>query len=313
MNIVLLESLGIAPEQLAAHAEKLASMGHTLTVYERCTDSAVIAGRCRDADAVILANMPLSEACFEGCEHLRYVDIAFTGVDHVPMDYFRARRIRVSNASGYATEAVAELCIGYMIALLRQSKTAEERCRQGGTKEGLTGHLLRYQTVGIVGAGAIGERVAELCKAFGCRVVCHNRSLVLSQAFDDQLPLEELLPRCDIVSLHVPLTDKTRGMIGREQLALMKPSALLLNTARGGVVDTEAVAEALNSGALGGYAADVFETEPPLADHPLFHTPNTIVTPHMGFASAESMAMRAEIVFENLYAWLEGTILNEVK
>lgn len=313
MNIVLLESLGISPELLSIHADKLAALGHTLTVYERCTDPAVVSERCKDADAIMLANMPLSAECFEGCEKLRYVDIAFTGVDHVPMDYFRSKRIKVSNASGYATEAVAELCIEYMISLLRKVNNVEQKLRQGGTKDGLVGKLLRYKTVGIVGAGAIGTRVAELCKAFGCKVLCCNRSKVLSPVYDDQMELEEMLPLCDVVSLHVPLTDETRMLMGKKQLALMKPGAILLNTARGPVVDSEAVSEALNEGIIGGYAADVFETEPPLADHPLFHTPNTIVTPHIGFASAESMEMRAQIVFDNLYAWLEGTVLNEVK
>ncbi len=313
MNIVLLESLGVPETQIRAHADKLASMGHTLTVYERCTDPAVVAERCREADAIMLANMPLQSECFEGCGKLRYVDIAFTGVDHVPMDYFRANRIPVSNASGYATQAVAELCIQYMISLLRNVNAVEQRLRSGGTKDGLVGGLLRYKTVGIVGAGAIGTRVAELCKAFGSKVLCYNRSLVLSSVYDDQLPLEEMLPQCDIVSIHVPLTEDTAKFIGREQLALMKPGAILLNTARGGVVDSEAVAEALNSGALAGYAADVFETEPPMDDHPLFHTPNTVLTPHIGFASAESLAMRAEIVFDNLYAWLEGRIENKVR
>lgn len=314
MNIVLLESLGISPELLSIHADKLAALGHTLTVYERCTDPAVVSERCKDADAIMLANMPLSAECFEGCEKLRYVDIAFTGVDHVPMDYFRSKRIKVSNASGYATEAVAELCIEYMISLLRKVNNVEQKLRQGGTKDGLVGNLLRYKTVGIVGCGAIGTRVAELCKAFGCKVLAFNRSRVLSSAVDDQLSLEEMLPQCDIVSVHLPLSDKTAGFIGKEQLALMKPSAILLNTARGGVVDSEAVVDALNSGSLAGFAADVFETEPPIADHPFFHTPNTLLTPHIGFASVESLQMRAEMVFENLYAWLEdGTVLNRVK
>ena len=313
MNIVLLESLGISPELLSIHADKLAALGHTLTAYERCDDPAVISERCREADAIMLANMPLSAECFEGCEQLRYVDVAFTGVDHVPMDYFKHKRIKVSNASGYATEAVAELCIEYMISLLRKVSAVEQSFRCGGTRDGLVGNLLRYKTVGIVGCGAIGTRVAELCKAFGCRVLACNTSRVRSSAVDDQLPLEEMLPKCDIVTLHVPLTAKTAGLMGKEQLSMMKPSAILLNTARGAVVDTEAVVNALHSGSLAGYAADVFESEPPLADHPLFHTPNTLLTPHIGFVSEESLQIRAEMAFENLYAWLDGTVINQVK
>lgn len=313
MNIVLLESLGVSPAQLAAHKEKLSSMGHTLTMYERDDDPAVVAQRCRDADAIMLANMPLKEESFTLCEKLRYVDIAFTGVDHVPIAYFRDRRIKVSNSSGYATEAVAELCIAYMIALLRKVNATEDRLRSNGTREGLLGNLLRYKTVGIVGAGAIGTRVAELCKAFGSKVLCFNSSMVLSGVYDDQLPLEEMLPQCDIVSVHVPLTDATAKMFSRAQFAMMKPTAYFINTARGGVVDTQALANALENGTIAGCAVDVFETEPPLEDHPLFHTPNTILTPHIGFSSEESLAMRAEIVFDNLYAWLEGRIENQVK
>ena len=313
MHIVLLESLGTSSAFIAAHADRLAAMGHTLTVYDRDTDPAVVAERCREADAVMLANMPLQAESFRDCPKLQYVDVAFTGVDHVPMDYFRARGIRVSNASGYATEAVAELCIEYMISLLRKVNAVEQRCRQGGTKDGLVGNLLRGKTVGIVGAGAIGTRLAELCKAFGCRVLCNNPIPVTAPVYDGQLSLEELLPLCDVVSLHVPLKADTEKLIGRAELAMMKPTAILLNTARGPVVDSEALAEALNTGVIAGCGADVFEVEPPLADHPLFHTPNTIVTPHIGFASAESLEMRADMVFDNLYAWLEGKILNQVE
>lgn len=313
MRIVLLEDLGISPEDLEKHVEPLTRMGHTFLAYPRDTDPQVQAERCRDADALILANMPLAETALAGAEHLQFIDVAFTGVDHLPMGEIKRRGIAVSNASGYATQAVAELCLSFMIQLLRSIGAAEARCRHGGTKAGLPSRLLAGKTVGIVGAGAIGRRVAALCKAFGCRVIAYNRSRVEDSAIDRQVSLAELLAQADIVSLHCPLTAQTAGLIGSAELTQMKPSAILLNTARGGVVDTGALAQALNAGTIAGAACDVFDAEPPLPpDYPLLHTPNTIVTPHMAYASAESMALRAEIVFDNLHAWLAGEQRNAV-
>ncbi len=288
MKIVLLEGLGVS-------------------------DHVIQAERSRNADVIMLANMPLAPSVLEEAKSLKFIDVAFTGVNHIPMAEAKKRGIAVSNASGYATQAVAELCIRFMIQLLRNVNKTEERCRNGGTKEGLVGHLLWGKTVDIVGAGAIGKRVAALCKAFGCTVLAYNKSTVSDPAIDEQVSLEVLLNRADIVSLHCPLTADTKGMIGREQLALLKKSALLINTARGGVLDAVALAEALENGSIAGAACDVFETEPPLtADHPLLHCPNTIVTPHIAFASVESMEQRADIVFNNLYAWLDGKQIHAV-
>lgn len=288
MKIVLLEGLGVS-------------------------DPVIQAERSRDADVIMLANMPLAPSVLEEAKSLKFIDVAFTGVNHIPMAEAKKRGIAVSNASGYATQAVAELCIRFMIQLLRNVNKTEERCRNGGTKEGLVGRLLWGKTVDIVGAGAIGKRVAALCKAFGCTVLAYNKSTVSDPAIDEQVSLEILLNRADIVSLHCPLTADTKGMIGREQLALLKKSALLINTARGGVLDAVALAEALENGSIAGAACDVFETEPPLtADHPLLHCPNTIVTPHIAFASVESMEQRADIVFNNLYAWLDGKQIHAV-
>ncbi|WP_346683740.1 2-hydroxyacid dehydrogenase [Anaerostipes butyraticus] len=314
MKIVLLEGLGVSEEIIRKQTKKLNEMGHEFVVYEKNTDPRVQAERCEDADIIMLANMPLSREAIERASHLQYIDVAFTGVDHIPMDEAGKRGIAVSNASGYATQAVAELCISFMIQLLRNVKQTEQRCREGGTKDGLIGNLLCGKTVGIIGAGAIGKRTAELCKAFGCKVIAYSRSRVDHPAIDRQVTLEELLKEADIVSLHCPLTEETRGMIGEEQLQMMKKTAVLINTARGPVADSEALAKALTEGRIAGAACDVFETEPPLdAEHPLLHTPNTIVTPHIAFASEESMEQRADIVFENLYAWLEGKQLNKVE
>ena len=311
MKVVLLEGLGVSDQVIEGHARKLEAMGHTFVANPKNVDPQVQVERSRDADVIMLANMPLSPAVLEQDKSLKFIDVAFTGVDHIPMAEAKKRGIAVSNASGYATQAVAELCISFMISLLRNVPQTEARCRNAGTKDGLVGNLLWGKTVGIV--GAIGKKVAALCKAFGCTVLAYNRSTVSDPAIEAQVSLEELLKRADIVSLHCPLTADTKGMIGKDQLALMKKSAILINTARGGVLDSAALAAALEKGEIAGAACDVFETEPPLpTDHPLLRCPNTIVTPHIAFASVESMEQRADIVFDNLYSWLDGKQLNAV-
>ena len=313
MKIVLLEGLGVSDAVIGRHARRLEDMGHSFAAYPKDADAQVQITRSRDADVIMLANMPLAPSVLEAAKALKFIDVAFTGVDHIPVAEAKRRGIAVSNASGYATQAVAELCISFMIQLLRHVDGTQARCRNGGTKDGLVGNLLCGKTVGIVGAGAIGRRVAALCKAFGCRVLAFSRSAVSDPAIDEQVSLEELLERADVVSLHCPLTEQTKGMIGREQLARMQRHAILINTARGGVLDSAALAGALERGEIAGAACDVFEMEPPLpGDHPLLHSPNTIVTPHIAFASEESMVQRAEIVFDNIYAWLDGHQINAV-
>ena len=313
MKIVLLEELGVSKDKIDKQAEKLTNMGHELITYTKNTDPKIQVERTKDADVIMLANMPLSKEVVEEAKHLKFIDVAFTGVDHIPMEEAKARNIAVSNASGYATQAVAELCISFMIQLLRNIEQTQKRCREGGTKDGWIGSLLCGKTVGIVGAGAIGKKTAKLCKAFGCRVIAYSRSKVEDSVIDRQVPLDELLKEADIVSLHCPLTKETKGLIGKEQLEFMKKEAVLINTARGPVVDSKALADALTEGKIAGAACDVFETEPPLdTNHPLLHTPNTIVTPHIAFASKESMEQRAEIVFDNLYSWMEGKQKNKM-
>lgn len=308
MNIVLLESLGIPDSLLEQYAAKLGAAGHTFTAYPRTGDTARLIKEARDADVLMLANMPLSGEVIRACTHLKFIDVAFTGVDHVDLDAARRKSVTVSNASGYSTTAVAELTVCMMLSLLRNVSAVEARCRAGQTKDGLVGCELAGKTVGIVGTGAIGLRVAALCHAFGCEVIAYSRTQRADAPdYVRYVPLDALMTLSDVVTLHCPLTEETRGMINEQRLALMKPGAILINAARGGVVDTRALADALESGRLGGAGVDVFDSEPPLCtDHPLLHTPNTLVTPHVAFATAESMELRADIVFDNLNQWLQG-------
>ena len=162
--------------------------------------------------------------------------------------------------------------------------------------------------MGIVGTGKIGTRTAQLCRAFGCEILGTRRNQDKEKEdFITYVPLDELLEKSDIVTLHCPLTEETRGLINQEKIGLMKNGAILINAARGPVVEEEALAQALNEGKQGGAGIDVFDVEPPLPkDHCLLQCRNTLVTPHVAFASEESMELRADIVFQNLAAWMEG-------
>lgn len=234
------------------------------------------------------------------------LSVAFTGVDHIALEACRERGIAVCNCAGYSTAAVADLVFGLLIGLYRRIPACDKAVRNGGTKDGLIGFELEGKNFGVVGTGAIGARVARIAAAFGCHVYAYSRT-------KKQLPgvtyvdLQTLLKTCDVVSLHTPLSDQTRGMIGKEQLALMKSSAILINTARGPIVDSGALAEALSRGEIAGAGIDVFETEPPLKEgHPLFSAPNVLATPHVAFATREALIKRAHIAFENIAAYLRG-------
>ena len=305
MKIVLLEGLGISRQVIDKHAQKLEQLGHTFSAFPKDTDPQVQLERSKDADVVMLANMPLSPLVVEQAANLKFIDVAFTGVDHIPMEQAKAKGIAVSNASGYATQAVAELAVSFMIQLLRNVSQTQEKCRQGGTKDGLVGNLLCGKTVGIVGAGAIGKKTAQLCKAFGCHVIAFSRSPVSDCAIDEQVSLDELLQRADIVSLHCPLTPQTKGLIGADQLAAMKPSAFLINTARGGLIDEDAAAEAIKSGKLGGLGLDAFEQEP-LLESPLKGLPRVIFTPHTGAHTGEAVSNMGLMSVQNAIDVLKG-------
>lgn len=315
MKIVLLESLGIPAELLKSYADKLEAKGHTFAAYEKNTDAQVQIDRAQDADVIMIANMPLKGEVIRACKNLKFINVAFTGVDHVDLAAAKEMGVKVSNASGYSTQSVAELALGMMLSLLRNVPQVEERCRVGKTKDGLVGTELRGKTVGIVGAGAIGQNTGSLCKAFGCKVIAYNHrpKQAAEGTIDEFVDLDTLTRESDIISLNCPLNDSTRGMFDFGRIAMMKKTAILINVARGPVVDSRALADALNEGRIAGAGIDVFETEPPLdVNHPLLHTPNTIVTPHVAFASKESMALRAQIVFDSLDSFLAGKQVNVI-
>ncbi|MDD5944750.1 MAG: 2-hydroxyacid dehydrogenase [Clostridia bacterium] len=319
MKISLLEPIGIDSALMEELSAPLKAQGHEFVFYgNKTTDPDELYERAKDSDIVMIANNPLPEGVIEKCDKMKMLDVAFTGVDHIGQNACRSKGIVVCNAAGYSNETVSELAVGMAISVLRKINAGDKAVREGGTlaSAGLMGTELGTKTVGIIGTGRIGIMTAKLFKAFGCRVLGYSRTqkAEAEAAGIEYTELDELLKTSDIVSLHIPSTADTKGFLSKDKIALMKKSAILINCARGAVVDNAALAEALNNEEIAGAAVDVFDMEPPIpADYPLLNAKNTLLTPHVAFASKESMIRRAHIVFDNLYAYLEGKPINVVK
>ena len=314
MKLVIIEPLGVEDEKLLQMAKEALPESVEITYYNtRVADTDTLIERGKDADIIAVSNLPLNADVIRGCANLKMLAVAFTGVDHIAMDVCRERGITVCNCSGYSNAAVADLVFGMIVALYRNLPACGQAVRNGKTKDGLIGFELEGKKFGVVGTGAIGLKVAAVAQAFGCQVYAYSRTKKEIPGIT-YVDLDTLLAECDIVSLHTPLNDGTRGLINGERLAKMKPNAVLINTSRGPVVDSAALAEALNSGKIAGAGIDVFEGEPPIpADHPLLTAKNVIATPHIGFATKEALVKRAVIVFDNIVKWTAGTPQNVMK
>ncbi len=314
MKVVVIEPLAVADEKVTAIAKESLGNDVELVLYDnRATTEEELIARGKNADVVVVANQPLSGAVIRGFRNCKLLDIAFTGVDHVDIEACKEMGMTVCNCSGYSTEGVANLVFGMLIALFRNLSACDTATRNGKTKDGLVGHELAGMRFGVIGTGVIGLRVAEIAKAFGCEVVAYSRTKK-EVAGVTYLPLEEVLKTSDIISLHMPNNASTKGMIGKEQIALMKESAVLINTARGPVLDSQALADALNKDKIAGACIDVFEMEPPIpGDHPLLSSKNTLLAPHVAFATKEAMVKRAYIVMDNIKAFQSGTPINVIK
>ncbi len=226
------------------------------------------------------------------------------GLDNLDLDTLHARGIRATYAPGANANAVAEYSLAVMLAHAKRLLLANQSVRMGKwERERCTGSELRGKTVGIIGLGAVGRRLAELCAAMGCEVIAHTRT---PRTGYRMVTLDHLLRESDFVSVNVPLTAKTKAMIGRDELCLMKSSAYLLNTARGGVVDEAALYEALVAGRIAGAALDVRSHEPPPAGDPLTELDSVILTPHLAGLTGEAQEAVCQMVAEDVWRVLQG-------
>ena len=317
MKISLLEPIGVSKEVIDELAAGFLKQGHEFVSYDtKTTDIEELKKRSAGCDIVMIANNPYPEEVIKSTDTLKMLSVAFTGIDHIGVEECKKKGIMICNAAGYSNQTVAELAVGMTIDALRNVVKADSVVRDGGTSAGIGGREICGRTVGIIGLGRIGLMTAKLFLAFGAKVIAYNysQSEEAKQLGIEYKPLDQVLSESDIISLHLPLNDSTRGFLSKDKIALMKPDTVFVNCARGPIVDNAALAEALNNDRLGFACVDVFDMEPPLPkDYPLLHAKNTLLTPHQAFISEESMKRRAKIVFDNVYAYLAGKPENVCK
>ncbi len=312
MKITIVEPLGISKASFEKLKEEFEASGNVFSYYmDRNEDAEVLVERMKDADIVVVSNIKLTAEVLGKCPNLKMLSVAFTGLDHIDLDYCKQKSIDVFNASGYSTVAVAELAIGLMLDVYRKITEMDTTTRNLGGRGMFLGRELHGKTVGVVGTGAIGLQTIRLLLAFGCNVIAYSRTEKdEAKAWGVRyVSLDTLMAEADIVTLHVPATKETSKLIDADKIALMKPTAVLINTARGAVVDNEALAFALKEGKIAGAGIDVYENEPPLAkDYALLSVPNAVLLPHVAYATREAFDIRADIVMNTVRKWIKGNL-----
>lgn len=316
MNIVVLDGYTLNPGDLRWDA--LSALG-ACQIYDRTPGDAVLE-RAADADILLTNKAVLSRAIIERLPRLKYIGVLATGYDIVDLEAARERGIPVTNVPAYGTRSVAQMTFAHILNLAQHVAQHAASVSAGGwlaAKDFCYWETplveLAGLTIGIIGFGRIGRAVGDLAIAFGMDVLFTSRSVPATVPPGvQQASLEELLRRSDVVSLHSPLTEATRHMINADTLRWMKPSALLINTSRGALIDEQALADALKDGLIAGAGLDVLSEEPPRSDHPLLSARNCYVTPHIAWATQSARARLMGIVVENIERFLSGDPQNVV-
>ena len=314
MKLVVLDGYTLNPGDLSWDALKqLASV----EVHDRTpADKIVSVGA--DAEIVLTNKAPITAATIAAWPKLKYIGVLATGYNIVDTASAKARGVVVCNVPAYSTPSVAQMTFALLLELTHHVGLHAQTVRDGKwTKAADFCYWekplveLAGRTLGLVGLGAVGRAVANIAKAFGMHVIGYSRSGPGDSGVEG-VSLDDLFRRSDVISLHCPLTPQTQGLINAEQLSLMKPDALLINTGRGALVDEPALAAALHAGKLGGAGLDVLSTEPPKADNPLLKAPRCYITPHIAWASGAARSRLMNTATENVKAFLAGKPVNVV-
>lgn len=315
MKIVILDGKTTNPGDVSW--APLEAIGE-VTAYDS-TPAHLVAERARDAEIVIMNRIVMSREVMDALPKLRYIGALATGYNTIDVKAAREKGITVCNVPLYCVETVAQLAFALLLELCNHVDALSSTARAGGWNDAIAmshgTHAifeLYGKTLGIFGFGNIGRTVAKLGLALGMRVIVNSRTHFELPEGCEWVDFETLFRTADVVSLHCPLNDETRGIVSREVLSLMKPTALLINTARGAVLDERALADALNGGKIAGAGLDVLVDEPPKPDNPLLTAKNCIITPHIAWTSRDARLRLIRIVADNLQAFLDGHPVNVV-
>ena len=290
-----------------------------LTVYDRTPDELVIE-RAKDAEIVIVNKVKLTEEIISQLPNLKFVGTLATGYNQIDGVALRKRNIPLSNIPSYSTNAVAQMVFAYILESINRVSEYTASVKKGdweNCKDFCYWNMPLYEldgkTLGIIGFGKIGRRVSEIAKAFGMNVLVYTPSGKKDDAPDVEFTdMDVVLRNSDFITVHCPLTEKTAGLINNEFISKLKDGACVINTARGGVANEDDIANALNSGKLSCYCADVLSTEPPKCDNPLLTAPNCFITPHIAWAAYETRLRLMGILEGNVKAFLDGNPTNVV-
>ncbi len=317
MNIVVLDGYGLNPGDLTW--DPIKALGH-LTVYDRTSDQEIIR-RAANADIILTNKTILTAGTLQSLPKLKYIGILSTGYNVVDIEAAKGKGIVVCNIPTYSTDSVAQMTFAHLLNITNQVGHYAEENRNGRWNSSLDFCYwdtpimeLAGKKFGIIGLGHIGEAVARIARAFGMDVYAYTSRTADSLPQDiKKVNLEDLFRECDIISLHCPLTAQTRQIINSESLSYMKPSAILINTGRGHLVNEQDLAEALNNGNIAAYGADVLCVEPAIPTNPLLTAKNVYLTPHIAWASTEARKRLMDICTENIKAFINGTPQNVIQ
>ena len=315
-RIVVLDGYTLNPGDLSWDALHALS---TCEIYDRSSLSETLK-RAGGAECVLVNKIILNRETLFSLPHLKYIGVTATGYNIVDVEAARERDIAVTNVPSYGTRSVAQMTLALLLELTQRVGHHAQTVREGRWTTAPDFCYWDYPlfeldglTMGVVGFGRIGRMVADLATAFGMRVLAHSRSETQPDPSPVQrVDLESLFRQSDVISLHCPLTPETKKLVNTERISWMKPSAFLLNTSRGALIDEPALAEALNSGRIAGAGLDVLSVEPPPAEHPLLRAKNCLITPHIAWATRAARSRLMEVAVANLKAYLLGQARNVV-
>lgn len=318
MKIVVLDGYAMNPGDLSW--DVLERLGEVV-IYDRSSEKEVLE-RAEGAEMILTNKVALPSHIIEALPALKYIGVMATGYNMVDMEAAKKRGIVVTNVPGYSTPSVVQLTFSLLLELCYHTQRHSDAVMQGKWSASPDFCFWDYpltelsgKTLGIIGFGSIGQKVADVGEAFGMSVMAYSRTKTDQshrKNFRWADKQEELLAQADVLSLHCPLTPQTEHLINAESITLMKPSAFIINTSRGGLIDAQALADALNEERISGAGIDVLPVEPPPFDNPLFHAKNCLITPHIAWATKESRLRLMDIVVGNIQSFLNGQSTNVI-